>query len=547
MPEIPSYQSRGTPPATTGAGPANPSIVGGEEIVQGANNLASGLASYAFYQRQQVRADQIAQAGQVFNVVKQALDTKERELVDRQATTPINPRLIGKEYNEYATKIVNDTLADPALQAEPFMHKYLSTHLPTALSSTVNAFNAYTDKAWQNWDQFNTSTILEDFRQSALKDPEQESQFITQARAFLAGRVANLSMTGEQADAAFTKLKAGVNYGRGVLFAKSNATNWVNATRAGKYPTGFDATKYTPDELKEFDTQARETFSATVAEIKQADDAEKHTMESVHAAAENDWLSRHLPHQDQGGKMLPGESTDNILARLGTAEAKATLGPKWPAVHSFYTSLQHQERTGGVKPSAADYNKVLKGIYTGRLTTSMAVLKEAAGLKFDIASTNEVLGKFETERGHIDTTNQERIRQGLQTIAGKFELPGGAALDPADAIGRKNMVETRFYLWLEELKKQGPSSLTQADIIGTAQKIADQEYANMAAHVINIIPRTEASLIYKTPAEVQAAFKAGDISKHQADSYLQEIATFERLQRITETKKSSAAPGKAFK
>jgi hypothetical protein len=176
----------------------------------------------------------------------------------------------------------------------------------------------------------------------------------------------------------------------------------------------------------------------------------------------------------------------------------------------------------------------------------MAVLKESAGLGFDIASTNEVLGKFETERGHVDTSAQQRVNQALATIRGKFELPGGAALDPADAIGRRNMVETRYFLWLEGLKAQGGRALANADLIGTAQVIADEEYSNMAAHVINIIPRTEASLIYKTPAEVEAQFKKKAITKHQADSYLQEIAQFERLQHIAEQKPTSKGKG-AFK
>jgi hypothetical protein len=190
---------------------------------------------------------------------------------------------------------------------------------------------------------------------------------------------------------------------------------------------------------------------------------------------------------------------------------------------------------------------VLTGIYTGRLSTPMSVLKAAAGLNFDITTTNEVLGKFETERGHVDAAAQQRVSQGLETIRGKFALPGGAALDPADAIGRRNMVETRYFLWIEALKAQGGRALADADLIGTAQKLADQEVANMREHVISIIPRTRASLIYDNPHDIESDLKAGTISIHQAESYLQELEQFQRLELIEKKKTSSEPTGKAFR
>jgi hypothetical protein len=306
-----------------------------------------------------------------------------------------------------------------------------------------------------------------------------------------------------------------------------------------------------PDAVnKEFETLANETNTLRVAR-NTADQAHfDKQIKDRQTAHANDFLSRHLGHQDtQTGEQFEAEPVDKILADLGTVKTKGLLGEKWDSVHSFYVMMKHHDESGeGHEPDMAAQNKVLEGIYTGRLPTPMSVIKETTGLGFNGKWRDKMLEKFNVERGHVDTATQQRVNQAITTIRGKFELPGGAAIDPADAIVRRNMVETRYFLWLEGLKAQGGRALANADLIGTAQVVADEEYANMYKHVISIIPRTEASLLYKTPAEVEAKFKAGDITAHQATSYLQEIAQFERLQHIAEQKPTSkAGRGEAFK
>lgn len=548
--EIPSYQSQSAGPATSGLDAANPGIVGGGPIVQGFSNMASGLLVYAHAQQQQQQSDQISQAGKIFGTVSEALDNKAQELRNRQNEQPVNPRLVGQEFREYASQLVKDTLTQPSVVETPYMSKYLSTHLPQALNSRMQAFDSYANATWQQWDQFETSVALQGFREAAVRDPAAESEMLKQAQALLRGKAMAGTLTGEQAVKHWGNLQASVTYGRGLLYAKSNAQSWVDATMRGKFPDGFDASRYTQEQLKELDGIARETFSLMTSTAKDQDTQHRLELSDTYEKQKNLWLSRHIPHQDESGTMRKAESVEKVLTELGTNASKAQLGTNWDTVHTFYQSLdQHLKSAGGVKPRPGDYNAVLEGIYKGTYKDSMDVLKAASARNFDIPSTNEVLGKFETERGHLDKATQERVRQSIEVIKGRFALPGGAALDPADSQGRMNTVLTRHFLWLEGLRAQGGRALQETDLIGTAQKMADQEYRNMAEHVITIVPRTEASLVYKTPNEVAAALKAGEITERQANSYLLELEQFHHLQTLAGGKTPSLGQGRseAFK
>jgi len=139
------------------------------------------------------------------------------------------------------------------------------------------------------------------------------------------------------------------------------------------------------------------------------------------------------------------------------------------------------------------------------------------------------------------------VTQSIDVIKGKFALPGGAALDPANSISRMNTVLTRHFLWLEALRAKGGNELANADVIGQAQKMADDEYRNMAHSVITIIPSTEASLRYKTPDEARAAIIKDNLTERQLTSALQEIEQFRALQSITSKPSAGAGRSEAFK
>ena len=548
--QIPYQQTQGSPPQTAGLNQTSPGVVGGNAIVQGFSNVASGLLVYAHYQQQQEQADQISLAGNTLNDVGQKLTLKANELRKQQSEQPGNPRVLAEQYTAYSQQLVNETLADPALQATPFVHKYVATHLPTLGRSATKDFQTEQDGIWKQWDQAQSSIVMEDFKRMATTNPALRDEATRQAQAHLMGRTAIGSISGEQFTSQWKAWREETNYSQDMLYAKSHAQSWVDATMRGAYPDGFNATSRSKDRLKEMDTKAHEIFSLGTSLAKDQDTQNRQELTDGYEQQKNRWLSRHLPHQDESGKMRKAESVEKVLAELGTNQSKALLGTNWDTVHTFYQSLdQHLKSAGGVKPRPADYNSVLEGIYRGTYKDSMDVLKAASARNFDIPSTNVVLGKFETERGLLDKDTQERVRQSIDIIKGRFALPGGAALDPADSQGRMNTVLTRHFLWLEGLRGQGGRALQEADLIGQAQKMSDQERRNMVDQIITIVPQIEASLIYKTPNEVAAALKAKEITERQANSYLQEIAQFQALQSLGVGKTPSLGQGRseAFK
>ena len=548
--DILNYHSQNPGPKTSGLDPANPGIVGGNAIVQGLGNVSQALLVYAHYQQQQQRADQVSEAGNILNDVGQQLTLKANELRKRQSEQPINPRSLAEEYTGFAQELVNTKLADPNLQDSPFMHKYIATHLPTMSRSATKDFQAEQDGNWKQWDQAQSSIVMEDFKRMATTNPALREEATRQAQAHLMGRTAIGTISGEQFTSQWKAWRDEATYAHGLLYAKSNAQSWVDATMRGKFPDGFNATQYTKEQLKELDSTARETFSLMTSTAKDQDAQHRLALSDGYEKQKNIWLSRsRAGWEDESGKTNKADTVGKILGELGTNQSKALLGTNWDTVHTFYQSLeQHLQTAGGTKPSPQKLNAVLQDIYSGTKYKDEVDLLKSIG-DFDNGTTMELLGKFGSYRSKVDQQTQERVRQSIDIIKGRFALPGGAALDPADSQGRMNTVLTRHFLWLEGLRGQGGRALQEADLIGQAQKMADQERRNMADHIITIVPQTEASLIYKTPNEVAAALKAEQITERQANSYLQEIAQFQALQSLGGGKTPSLGQGRseAFK
>ena len=546
--EIPNPQSQALPPQTNALPMGSPAAAGGNAIIQGFSNLAHGLLTYQAYKQQQAQADQITAAGNVFNSVSDALTQQATNLRKQQSENPRNPRDVAQEYTNFAEKLVADTINDPSTQAFPYMSKYIATHLPQLKRSATQAFGQEQDTAWHQWDQVQSAITVQGLKDQAIQNPALRDQLMGQITSNLLGRAMIGTLSGEQVIKQLDDAKNDINFREGLLFAKSHAEEWIISGTNGRFPQGYDSAKFSAQQIKEHDVAARETFALTTSR-ETAGEAERiKDLAIVQEGRKNVWLSRYLPHQNEAGQKQPAEPVSTILSQLTTQAARQELGPQWDNVHSFYHALdQHLKTAGGEKPTPANYNAVLEDIYRGKLVTPLEVLKRAAGLNFDIPSTNEVLGKFETEHGHLDKATQQRVTQSIDVIKGKFALPGGAALDPANSISRMNTVLTRHFLWLEALRAKGGNELANADVIGQAQKMADDEYRNMAHSVITIIPSTEASLRYKTPDEARAAIIKDNLTERQLTSALQEIEQFRALQSITSKPSAGAGRSEAFK
>ena len=550
--EIPNPQSQALPPQTNALPMGSPAAAGGNAIIQGFSNLAHGLLTYQAYKQQQAQADQITAAGNVFSSVSDALTQQATNLRKQQSENPRNPRDVAQEYTNYAEKLVADMINDPSTQAFPYMSKYIATHLPQLKRSATQAFGQEQDTAWHQWDQVQSAITVQGLKDQAIQNPALRDQLMGQITSNLLGRAMIGTLSGEQVIKQLDDAKNDINFREGLLFAKSHAEEWIISGTNGRFPQGYDSAKFSAQQIKEHDVAARETFALTTSR-ETAGEAERiKDLAIVQEGRKNVWLSRYRVHQDEYGKKQPAEAVETILAQLVTDSARKELGPQWDNVHSFYHAWDTRLKSGeGLKPTPSDYNTVLEEIYRGLHTTQLQVLKRTWGFNggkgFDIPSTNELLGKFETERGHLDKATQQRVTQSIDVIKGKFALPGGAALDPANSISRMNTVLTRHFLWLEALRAKGGNELANADVIGQAQKMADDEYRNMAHSVITIIPSTEASLRYKTPDEARAAIIKDNLTERQLTSALQEIEQFRALQSITSKPSAGAGRSEAFK
>ena len=292
MPEIPSYQSQGTPPDTSRLPLANPGIVGGEEILQGAQRLQSSLLQLFQVQQQQMQADQITEAGRIYGGAKLKLLEKQQELKLAQQENPRNPMLLSQEFNAYAKQVYDDTMTDPRIKDAPYLKKYLSTHLATAVNGEIAQYMDEQNKQWAIWDQAQSQDTLEMWQRVARANPAE----LSQATAWISGKVVTGTYTREEGNRLIKELKDNVYEDIGLNFAMSHSADWIAARRQGTYPKGFEPTRYSHEQLARFHAAALEVDKGLTFDDEQQRLANQRRLAEVHDKTDQLLIEKYLAH-----------------------------------------------------------------------------------------------------------------------------------------------------------------------------------------------------------------------------------------------------------
>ena len=292
MPEIPSYQSQGTPPDTSRMPLANPGIVGGEEILQGAQRLQGSLLQLFQVQQQQMQADQITEAGKIYGGAKLKLLDKQQELKLAQQQNPRNPMLLSQEFTAYAKQVYEDTLSLPAIQNAPYLKKYLSTHLATAVNSEIASYMDEQNKQWVIWDHAQSLDTLDMWQRVARANPAE----LAQANAWIAGKVVTGTYTREEGNRLMQELKENVHEDIGLNFAMSHSADWIAARRQGIYPNGFDPTRYSREQLARFHAAALEVDRGLAFDEEQQRLASQRRLAEIHDKTDQQLIGKYLAH-----------------------------------------------------------------------------------------------------------------------------------------------------------------------------------------------------------------------------------------------------------
>ena len=546
--EILNPQSQSLPPQTNALPMGPPAAAGGNPIIQGFSNLAHGLLAYQQYQQQQQQANQIDAASKRLNAVTEQLDTKQDELKNRQRANPVDPLLLNTEYQTFVRDTVTKAMNDPAIADMPFLRKYLDTHLAPLAHSARRTFATYTDATWGNWHEFQTLANVDTATKSgaaAGARGDLEGQALQRDNIYkeLLGNVATGTMSAEKADAILQKSKVAMIDTEVRTIAASQSRDLVEAELAGNpeefwRQRGHDSSKFDATLRDAVRSIAHDNVTLQATNASKEATAASAQLEQYHGVVANDWYARQIPHQDTTGKMVPAETPEHILAELGTARAKAQLGPHYHAVLAHYQIVASQKAKGN-KPDVATYGGVILDIIQGKLPSETAVVKEAIKKGFDVPSLNEAVAQYHNVRTYFEGGAQQKITEAVKVINGKFDWPTSQLIDPAKASVHRTQALTEFYLLSEHVREtMTPQEARNFDWIGRAQVLSDNQFERMFDGVIKILPAA-APDVSVTDAERDYVDKK--ISKHQFDSILQSHESYNRLQAITEINKKKIA------
>lgn len=354
--DIPNPQSQNAGPKTSGLDAAPPGIVGGDAIVQGLSNVASGLLVYAHYQQQQEQADQIDTAGKTINDVTTKLDAQQQALKKRQETQTINPHDLYTEYETFVSNTVKSASNDPSIADKPYLKKYLNTHLGALAHSARQTFGAFTDATWQNWHEFQTLNNIDGFTRSAataaaqgnFREQALQQSYVDQA---LMGAIHTNSMTAKEAREVSLKSDASVRNRAAIIIAESQARDLVDARHAGNADEfwrqrGIDSTLFDAELQEKLYSRSNDAVTMQAAEATKQTTADHAFIAKAYEVTKNEWIARGITKTDSKGNLIPAEDPNVILSELRTKRNQNALGPGYDQVVQHYQARAAAHATG---------------------------------------------------------------------------------------------------------------------------------------------------------------------------------------------------------
>jgi hypothetical protein len=128
---------------------------------------------------------------------------------------------------------------------------------------------------------------------------------------------------------------------------------------------------------------------------------------------------------------------------------------------------------------------------------------------------------------------------GRELIGKTFALPPGAVIDSAGVLVTGGRAMDRFNTWFsaqaQKAMTDGVRVWDAVDVLAQARKIRDEEYKNLQGNLITIIRQTEATLKYKSEADVRRAVEKQEITVREGTMHLQQLEAFKYMQELSAT------------
>jgi hypothetical protein len=344
--DIPYTQSQNAGPKTSGLDAAPPGIVGGDAIVQGANNLAQGLLVMAEQQRQLDQAEQIDLAAKHLNALGLESDTVWNQLQQDQLANPINPRAAQGTYEQFITARSKEHSES---MRGTWAQKYFDTHVGTVMESRLKEVRTETYRKAVTYQTGQYHDRLQEFSDLVAKDPAQTSEYFKQAKAYIQGQSMALPI-----DAAkeWVTWRDGVTFNTARTLVIQNPGEFLSALKDGTYPTGASTGNAKWDtihwnEIKEGDFTTLHTLAGKVIEDdrkgweKQLFDAreiKQKDLADIMWGTQNPDTKALIPGQDASGdiqlskNLLSGEKYSELLKEnhqiQNARKAEVTEGKK---------------------------------------------------------------------------------------------------------------------------------------------------------------------------------------------------------------------------
>lgn len=242
--------------------------------------------------------------------------------------------------------------------------------------------------------------------------------------------------------------------------------------------------------------------------------------------------------QDYYQRVTEGkQSADQLLREAGRDMA---LSNHKDEVVTFLLSMKQHEQSSSNSPvDYTFYNRtILPNIYNGKYRTELDVLQ--AGADKLGSHMGSAITAFQTYRSTVNAKIMQDYDFGKNIITRTFAPLPGQQIDPLGVQQAGGRAADRFNTWYTSLvdraKKEGPKAFEGIDIQAEARKIKDQEYQTLQDNIIQILDVTEATLQYKTVAEVEKARKNNEISVREANRALAQLEQYEAMKTVAAKK-----------
>lgn len=526
--EIPTYYSKVDGPGTTGLPTPGAGIVNYGDTLAGAHRLEAGLYQLGQDEARAEMSKQVELAGQYITQTIGQLDTDMQALREKQGQAPIDPWERVHEARWAVNAIQNRLMDDPELAKNPQARQYIAAHLQPLLKQRLDGFTKEMSGQAKDWGVFQSEGTIRGYMMN---------RDLPGLKAYLAGKIWAGVYTDKEAIAKYHEAENVVAFNDTERHVMMNAQGWVEARERGELPTWFNREHpWTNAQMNHFDDKAQHVIDEQAKRAKAEDAAYTDRIKKQGELVRADLIAEAVILDDKRGISQP-ERIRQLMVEASQSHALRLSGHLDDTLLTLNNLLGIAEKGKG---NDSQFKALLRNVYDGRYANESKVIQAGAGMGVNGDEINRLVGAWHTWKQTITQTVQDEYHAALDYIKRRTQLPGGSTIDPlgltqiqASAIDALN---ARYQSLIDEVPTKGPAILKSTQWATLAYDTMQPFEDAIAQNSIQILDSFK-HLKYKTPTEVELAYRSHEISQREMNAALKNLEIIQVIQQVEANRK----------